>query len=305
MALRAAAPPAITASRAPAPIVKWAGGKSRLVTQLQPLLPPGYCRRRYVEPFVGGGALFFALSPGRALLSDVNPALVQTYRAVRDHVTRVIRRLEALAAGHSKERFYEIRDRYNRDDLDPIDRAATFLYLNKTCFNGLHRVNRRGEFNVPFGRYKNPRIVDATRLKTASALLAKADLREAPFEHLLENARPGDFVYFDPPYVPMSDTANFTGYARSGFGAADQQKLRDVYRELDRRGCHLMLSNSDVPAVRALYSDFAIDVVAAPRAISCDAKNRKAVREVVVRNYRLTDEQDTARRPVPVAASIG
>ena len=270
---------------APAPIVKWAGGKGRLLTQLKSRLPPGFGRRRYLEPFIGGGALFFSLTPSRAILSDVNTALIETYRAVRDQVDEVLVRLERLASGHCKENFYETRARYNREELESVDRAATFLYLNKTCFNGLHRVNRRGEFNVPFGRYKNPRILDVARLRAASRLLGGAELKNAPFEHVLETARPGDFVYFDPPYVPMSDTANFTNYAQNGFGPEDQARLRDVYRQLDRRGCHLMLSNSDVPEVRKLYQGFSIDIVSAPRAISCDARNRKAVHEVVVTNY--------------------
>ena len=270
----------------PAPILKWAGGKGRLLTQLQSRLPTGLAQRRYLEPFIGGGALFFALSPRQAILSDVNASLIETYRAVRDQVDAVVSTLERLAVGHSKEKFYRTREKYNREELSPVERAATFLYLNKTCFNGLHRVNRRGEFNVPFGRYKNPRIVDAPRLRAASRLLRGADLRSAPFEHVLETARPGDFIYFDPPYVPVSDTANFTGYAQTGFGPGDQTRLRDVFRELDRRRCHVMLSNSDVPAVRDLYQGFSIHVVSAPRAISCNADTRKAVREVVVTNYQ-------------------
>jgi DNA adenine methylase len=160
-----------------------------------------------------------------------------------------------------------------------------FLYLNKTCFNGLHRVNRRGEFNVPAGKYKNPRILDAENLRAASTALARADVRCAGFEELLGSARPGDFVYLDPPYVPLTATASFTAYAQDGFGMAEQERLRDVYRELDRRGCKLMLSNSDTPAVRALYREWRIDVVMAPRAVSCDGAGRQAVAEVVVRNY--------------------
>ena len=283
------------AEEAPAPIVKWAGGKGRLLTQLKSRLPPGFGRRRYLEPFIGGGALFFSLTPSRAILSDVNTALIETYRAVRDQVDAVVSALERLAVGHGKEKFYRTRERYNREELSPVERAATFLYLNKTCFNGLHRVNRRGEFNVPFGRYKNPRIVDAPRLRAASRLLRGADLRNAPFEHVLETARPGDFVYFDPPYVPVSETANFTGYAQTGFGPDDQTRLRDVFRELDRRRCHVMLSNSDVPAVRSLYQGFSIDIVTAPRAISCNAESRKAVREVVVTNYQTPRSPRTVR----------
>jgi DNA adenine methylase len=268
-----------------APIVKWAGGKGRLFAQLEPLLPPGLDARRYVEPFLGGGALFFTLAPARALVSDVNPALVRTYEAVRDEVDAVIAHLRKLAKRHDQLAFYATRERYNRSVLSDAEHAAVFIYLNKTCFNGLHRVNRRGEFNVPFGRYTAPRILDEAGLRAASIALSRAEIRVASFEHLLERAHPGDFVYFDPPYAPVSATANFTSYASGGFGHDSQTRLRDVYRELDRRGCRLMLSNSDVPSIRELYADYRVDVVYAARAISCDANGRSAVREVVVRNY--------------------
>ncbi|MEM9190821.1 MAG: DNA adenine methylase [Myxococcota bacterium] len=267
------------------PFLKWAGGKGRLLSQLTPMLPPGVDRRRHVEPFFGGGALFFSRRPTRALVSDVNPALVRTYLAVRDSVDTVIRHLRRLKADHSVERYYEVRARYNQGLTSDASHAATFIYLNKTCFNGLHRVNRKGEFNVPAGRYKNPKILDGVGLQLASRALQRADVRRASFEALLESAKPGDFVYFDPPYAPVSATANFTSYAREGFGPEEQARLRDVFRELDRRGCKLMLSNSDVPAIRDLYDGFVIDEVAAPRAISCNGSGRSRVAEVVVRNY--------------------
>jgi DNA adenine methylase len=164
--------------------------------------------------------------------------------------------------------------------------AAQFIYLNKTCFNGLYRVNRRGEFNVPMGRYTNPNIADGETLMLASAALHKADLRCTPFETLLSEVRPGDFVYMDPPYEPLSRTANFTSYAQDGFTQEKQTDLRNVFRELDRRGAKLMLSNSDVPFIRNLYRGYEIEQVFAPRAVSCDAKSRGPVSEVVVRNYR-------------------
>lgn len=273
-------------SRAPAtPILKWAGGKGRLLTQLVPLLPPGCDLMRHVEPFVGGGAMFFARAPERALLADVNPALIRTYETVRDDVEAVIGRLRALAARHDSARYYRVRARYNTADLDDAEHAATFLYLNKTCFNGLHRVNRKGEFNVPAGRYSNPRILDEGALRAASVALARAEIRNASFESLLEHARPGDFVYFDPPYEPVSRTASFTSYAQDGFSSEDQARLRDVYRELDRRGCKLMLSNSDVPLIRELYRGYSLDVVSAPRAINSNGGARGRVPELVVRNY--------------------
>jgi DNA adenine methylase len=241
---------------------------------------------RHVEPFVGGGALFFSRRPRRALLTDINPALVSTYAAIRDDVDGVIGALRGLADCHSKESYYQVRERYNqRRRASTTKRAAMFIYLNKTCFNGLHRVNRKGEFNVPVGSYKKPRILNEEGLRAASRVLEGAHLRCAPFDALIEHAKPGDFIYFDPPYEPVSQTSSFTSYARDGFSQEDQTRLRDVYRALDRRGCKLMLSNSDVPFIRNLYSTFNIDTVAAPRAINCNAKKRGKVSEVVIRNY--------------------
>lgn len=269
--------------------MKWAGGKSRLLGQLLPLLPSGVALMRHVEPFVGGGALFFARMPERALLCDINPALIATYEAVRDHVAEVSERLERLALEHArspKSAFYRLRERYNRArNMSVAERGALFIYLNKTCFNGLHRVNQRGEFNVPLGRYENPRIANHEALLAAHRMLRHVELRCAGFESLLASARPGDFIYFDPPYEPVSDTANFTAYAQEGFGRKEQLQLRDVYKALDRRGCKLMLSNSDVPFIRDLYRDYRIDVVNARRAINRDASKRGPVSEVVVRNY--------------------
>jgi DNA adenine methylase len=241
---------------------------------------------RHVEPFVGGGAMFFARLPERALLCDKNAQLCATYTAVRDDVDSVIAQLKALAKGHNAERYYQLRHRYNHaTKLTQVERAALFIYLNKTCFNGLHRVNRRGEFNVPAGRYTNPRILDEATLRAASRELARAELRNESFETLLSHAKPGDFIYFDPPYEPLSPTASFTAYSQDGFSRDDQTRLRDVFSALDRRRCKLMLSNSDVPFIRDLYKKFRIDTVAAPRAINCDAKRRGLVTELVVRNY--------------------
>lgn len=265
--------------------MKWVGGKGRLLGQLLPLLPRGVERMRHVEPFMGGGAMFFARRPARALLCDVNPELVSTYAMVRDRVEDVIDALDVHAMRHDATYYYGVRERYNGGGGDAAARAAMFIYLNKTCFNGLHRVNRKGEFNVPAGRYVNPRILDEGGLRAASAQLQHAEVRCASFEALLASARPGDFVYFDPPYEPVSRTANFTSYAQDGFTQDDQTRLRDVFNELTRRGCRCMLSNSDVPFIRDLYAEHRIDTVAAPRAVSCDATKRGLVSEVVVRNY--------------------
>jgi DNA adenine methylase len=278
----------VVEDRAASPFLKWVGGKGKLLSQLVPLLPSGVERMRHVEPFAGGAAMFFARTPERAVLCDFNRSLVDTYLAVRDELEAVIGELETLSMSHAAGSYYGVRERYNAvgKRQSRSERAAMFIYLNKTCFNGLHRVNRRGEFNVPEGRYKNPRILDEPTLRAASRALARADIRQASFEDMLGYVRPGDFVYLDPPYEPVSETASFTAYAAGdGFSRADQTRLRDVVVELDRRGAKVMLSNSDVPFIRELYAQFRIDLVAAPRAINCDARGRGLVSEVVVRNY--------------------
>lgn len=281
-----------TGSSTARPFIKWVGGKTKLLPTLLARLPRAVTR--YHEPFLGGGALFFATAPQTALLSDVNADLIATYETVRDDVQSVIANLRHLSRGHDEACYYRERERYNaRSHKSRAERAAQFIYLNKTCFNGLYRVNRRGEFNVPMGRYTNPNIADAETLLAASQALRSADLRCTPFESLLSEARPGDFVYMDPPYEPLSRTANFTSYAQDGFSQEKQTELRNVFRELDRRGAKLMLSNSDVPFIRELYRGYEIERVFAPRAVSCDAKSRGPVSEVVVRNY-VTDESSTS-----------
>lgn len=267
------------------PFIKWVGGKRRLLPALLPLLPPGAALARHVEPFLGGGAMFFGRGPRRALLSDINPDLVLTYRAVRDDVEALIALLQAHARAHSEANYYAVREDYNARKRGDLERAAQFIYLNKTCFNGVHRVNRKGEFNVPIGRYSDPLIADVTALAAASVCLRRADIRCASFEFLLDEVRAGDFVYLDPPYEPVSSTANFTAYAQGGFSRDDQTQLRDVFRKLDRCGAKLMLSNSDAPLIRDLYRGYAVDVVLATRSINSDTGSRGAVREVVVRNY--------------------
>lgn len=268
------------------PIVKWVGGKSRLGPVLLSMLPPGAERMRHVEPFAGGAAMFFQRKPINALLSDTNPALIHTYQWVRDDVETVIRRLSRLAKRHNQQHYYEVRERYNNSNkLHPALRAAMFIYLNKTCFNGLHRVNRKGHFNVPAGSYVQPKIIDADALRRASQALQKVDLRQEHFSFLLKEAKPGDFVYLDPPYAPVSKTANFTSYTSGGFDEQMQQQLADVFAALDQRGCKLMLSNSDVPLIKKLYANYQIDTVVAPRMINSNAKRRGLVNELLVRNY--------------------
>lgn len=266
------------------PVLKWAGGKGRLLPELLPRLPQSF--NAYHEPFIGGGALFFALAGqgrvGRAYLSDANPSLIDVYLALRDRVDEVI----ALLQDHVYEREHYYRVRARRPaDLSLPERAARVVYLNKTCYNGLYRENRRGEFNVPFGRYKNPTICDEPNLRAASRVLQGVDIARRHFSTVLDHAQSGDFVYFDPPYHPVSATANFTAYDRSGFGPDDQRQLREVFAALGDKGVRAMLSNSDTPFIRELYDGFQIDQVFVARAVNSKANGRGKVAEVIIRNF--------------------
>lgn len=263
------------------PFLKWAGGKGRLLKQLRPLLPPTDSFNHYYEPFVGSGALFFALRPARATLSDSNSELIDCYRAVRDQVEALIAALQTHR--YEKEYYYEVRA-WDPAVLELPQRAARTIFLNRTGYNGLYRVNKKGRFNVPFGRYKNPRICDAENLRACSAALKGVELLVCSFEKLHERVAPGDFVYFDPPYVPLSGTANFTSYMPGGFGQTEQEELARLFTALDGRGACLMQSNSDTPLVRRLYAAFTIDTILARRNINSNAGRRGHVREVVIRN---------------------
>jgi DNA adenine methylase len=265
-----------------APIVKWAGGKTRLLDELVARSPRGY--RRYFEPFLGGAALFFRLQPRSGILSDSNPDLINMYRCVAWNVEAVIRRLARHRAAHTEEHYYAVRERWNQPGglAADVDRAAAFIYLNKTCYNGLWRVNSRGRFNVPVGRYEAPSIYDPASLRAASKVLQRAELSTAPFGEAVSAARAGDFVYFDPPYHPISDTARFTSYTSASFGPDDQRQLAEVARGLVRRGATVLISNSDARFVRDLYDGFRIDVVDCARAINSKASARGPQRELLI-----------------------
>ena len=264
----------------PQPIVKWAGGKTRLLDALTERMPKTF--GRYFEPFFGGGAVFFSLSPLSASLSDINEELIILYTCVRDSVETLIPELQRHP--YEKDHYYWMRSR-DPETLTKVERAARTLYLNRTCFNGLYRVNRRGQFNVPMGRYRNPTICDPGKLRRASAALTNVTLTHAGFETTMAEPQAGDFVYFDPPYQPISKTANFTSYTAGAFAEEDQARLADTFTDLTERGVHCMLSNSDTPLIQELYKDFRVDVVLAPRLISRKASGRRPVREVIVRNY--------------------
>ena len=266
------------------PIVKWVGGKRHLLPELLRNIPENY--NRYFEPFLGGGALFFALRPGDACISDGNKELINSYRVVKDHVHELIEDLKRHR--NSEEYFLKIRN-IDRDEsyghLSDVQRASRFLYLNKTCFNGLYRVNSLGQFNVPFGHYKNPRIVDAENLISCSLLLRNAEIRHADFSEILKHVRRGDFVYFDPPYVPLSDTSNFTSYTKDGFDRDMQCKLARVCDTLHTMGVRFLLSNSDTELVHELYRRYTVKRVFAPRFVNACAEGRGKIAEVLVRNY--------------------
>lgn len=265
------------------PFIKWAGGKSRLIEQYKPFLPADYTR--YHEPFLGGAALFFYLAPQlkaqgkRAFLSDLNPELVTVYLCVRDEVEALIEQLKVHQARHEKAYYYEVRSQL---ETDPIARAARFIYLNKTCYNGLYRENSRGLFNVPMGRYKKPKICAPDLLRAASAALQIADISERPFCAVLEQARDeNDFVYFDPPYHPLSETSNFTGYSRYRFGEVQQRELKEVMQQLRDRKVSFLTSNSDCLFIRDLYKDFAVETITAVRSINSKASKRGKITEVL------------------------
>ncbi len=267
-----------------APIVKWVGGKSKLLAELQRWVPRRY--GRYFEPFAGGAAMFFHLAPAKAVLCDTNGDLIHMYRTIASQTSAVIEQLEEHREQHSRDHFYAVRDRWNARLSTETDdwRAATFIYLNKTCYNGLWRVNRNGGFNVPMGSYRNPRIFDAAQLRAAATVLRGAELRGQSFVDGVADAGPGDLVYFDPPYHPVSATANFTSYTAESFGCEQQRQLAALARRLNDRGCTVIASNSDTPFIRELYAEFRIEVVHCARAINSNAAKRGPVREVVITN---------------------
>lgn len=286
-------PAAPRARRAPAllpvprPFLKWAGGKGQLLpellTRVEQAGPPG----TYHEVFVGGGALFFELRrrgliPGRVVLSDANPNLVNVWWAVRDHVDALVARLRVLAEAVDEESYYRVRE---EQPEDPIDRAARVIYLNKTCFNGLYRENSKGRFNVPFGRNANPTVCDERNLRACAAALRDVEILCTGFGSLPERVAAGDLVYLDPPYVPLSASSSFTRYAKDDFGPEDQARLAAIFGELGSQGVRAILSNSAAPAVRTHYAGWRVEEVLATRNVNRDAAGRGAIAELMVCNY--------------------
>ena len=277
------------------PFLKWAGGKTQLLDQMDRFFPSDLATGQiasYHEPFVGGGAVFFHLwntirLPEKVYLFDNNEELINTYKVIRDKVEELIKLLSIHQLHHDQEYYYKIRglDRNGSMTLSNLEGAARTIYLNRTCYNGLYRVNSQGQFNVPMGSYKNPTILHKEVLLAASAALQGVIIEVWDFQTVLEFANRGDFVYFDPPYDPLSETASFTSYTADNFREKDQRKLAEVYAVLSGRGCYCMLSNSRTPLIQDLYKNFRIEIVQANRAINSNPKNRGAIDEVLVLNY--------------------
>ncbi|WP_414576395.1 DNA adenine methylase [Anabaena sp. CCY 9402-a] len=273
----------ISKETCPRPFLKWAGGKGRLIQQYIPYLPKNY--QNYYEPFLGGGALFFYLRPQRAILTDINAELITVYRCVRDHVEELILLLKEHKLRHGKDYYYSIRANSSGNDLE---KAARFIYLNKTCYNGLYRVNSQGKFNVPLGKYTNPNICPEDLLRAASATLTTSKIKQADFTDILNYATGSeDFVFCDPPYHPVSSTSYFTSYHQSSFSEKEQEKLRNICAELASRGVKVVICNSDADFIRNLYKEieFKIYIIEAARSINSNIQKRGMVKELLITSY--------------------
>jgi len=274
------------------PFVKWVGGKRGLLSQITPLLPKEF--NSYFEPFVGGGALFFELQREGKLhgkkvyLFDINSELINTYNVVKTSPAELIAKLSEFKEKHSKEFYYEVRAWDRGDDfleLDEITRASRFIYLNKTCFNGLYRVNRKNQNNVPMGSYKNPNICDSDIIYSASYALQNATILNTSYKEVLTYAKKDDLVYFDPPYYPLTPTASFTSYSEFEFLDKEQEELFEVFSELDKRGSLVVHSNSDTEFINELYKEYIIEKIQANRFINSKGSGRGKISEVLIKNY--------------------
>ncbi|WOS96267.1 DNA adenine methylase [Nosocomiicoccus massiliensis] len=273
------------------PFIKWVGGKRQLLDVITSNLPKEF--NHYYEPFIGGGAVFFELQHTPSLINDYNTELVNVYETIRDNIDELVEELKIHDAKNSKDYYLEVRawdrtDNYlNRTN---VERAARFIYMNKTGFNGLYRVNKKNQFNVPYGKYVNPNIVNEGLLREVSEFLNEDGIRitAGDFEEAVKDAKAGDFIYFNPPYAPLDvDLNNFVGYTDNGFGYDEQLRLRDLFVELDERGCYVMLSNSSSEIIHELYKDYKETtlIVGATRAVNSVATGRGKVDEVIVKNY--------------------
>ena len=270
------------------PFLKWVGGKRQLMPEIRKMLPKGVANRPYYEPFIGGGALFFDLQPKRAIINDYNEELINVYTVIRDNPNELIEDLRKHE--NTAEYFYKIRavDRQPLFALlSKIQRASRIIYLNKTCYNGLYRVNNAGEFNSPFGKYKNPNIVNEPVIKAVSKYLNSPQIQisNGDYELILRDMPINSFVYLDPPYHPISESSNFTGYVQGGWNDGDQLRLRDVCNRLNDNGIKFLLSNSASDFIRDIYSGYNIHVVQANRAVNSNSSKRGQVDEFLICNY--------------------
>ena len=260
-----------------------------MVPEIRKRLPKGY--KTYYEPFLGGGAVFFALQPPKAVVNDLNSEIINVYKSVKDNVDKLI--IELKKHKNESDYFYDLRcldrDEKKFSKLSSVQKAARIIYLNKTCFNGLFRVNSQGQFNAPFANYKNPNFVNKEVLKAVSNLLNTSEIEicNESYEKMIGKIQKGDFVYIDPPYDPVSDTASFTGYNLERFDREEQKKLKSFCDTLDEKGAYFLLSNSSTNFIKKLYSAYTIDLVKVPRMINSDASKRGKVDEVLVRNYEV------------------
>ena len=268
------------------PFLKWVGGKRQLMPAINKLLPKKYTN--YYEPFIGGGALLFNIQPKKAVINDFNEELINVYKVIKNNPEGLIRDLKT----HKNESgyFYNIRALDREEDFDKltgIKKASRVIYLNKTCYNGLYRVNSSGEFNSPFGKYKNPNIVNEFVIRAVSKYLNNNEIiiLNGDFEESVKNISKGAFVYFDPPYIPVSESSNFTTYVQGGFNMSDQIRLRDLCSQLDKKNVRFLLSNSATPQIEDLYKGYEIEYVKANRSINSNAKKRGGIDEVLIRNY--------------------
>ena len=271
------------------PVVKWVGGKRQLLNDIVPLIPKSYTT--YVEPFIGGGALLFDIQPKKAIINDFNKELINIYKIVKTTPHELILLLEEHARLNSEEYFYEIRalDRSPLyEQLSSVEKAARIIYLNKTCYNGLFRVNQSGQFNSPYGKYKNPSIVNMPVILAMSKYFNENNIHitDGDYKAALKNLKKGTFVYFDPPYMPISSSSSFTGYTENGFNEQKQIELKNECDKLNSKGIKFLLSNSDHPFLRELYKDYEITTVSAKRSINSNASKRGEINEILVRNYK-------------------
>ena len=265
------------------PFLKWVGGKRQLISDIANVLPKSYTN--YYEPFVGGGAVLFHLQPKKAVINDHNEELINVYKVIKDNLEELI--IDLKSHKNETEYFYGIRalDRnINYKNLSNVKKASRIIYLNKTCYNGLYRVNNSGEFNSPFGRYKTPNIVNEVTLKAVNKYLNNNNIKilNEDFEKVLNNVEKGAFVYFDPPYHPVSKSSNFTGYVQGGFNSEDQIRLKELCDKLNKKGIKFLLSNSATSFIEELYKDYEINYVKASRYINSNAKKRGEIDEVLI-----------------------